>query len=140
MKRAADDSMSLVALKVHISWASILRTNPTYTSSPLASFASSFRLKDNPIQVIMISQILLFDQPRSASHLLYRLFSQQSQLKYLGHPFAWSRGKQVEWLMGDSYETGMTDSVQGAFDVAVRDGIEKWENALEDAQQSVSDC
>jgi hypothetical protein len=91
-----------------------------------------------PVTLIMLSQILLFDQSRSAAHLLRRLLGPQTKLSYLDHPFSASRGKQVEWLIGHSHENGMPDSLQGPFDAAVQEGKEKWEQALGDAKQQVS--
>ena len=83
------------------------------------------------------TQILHLDQPRSGSHLLQRMLSKQSKLKYLDHPFSQSRGKQVDWLLTEKYAEGMTAEKKAEFDAEVEKGTKMWRGALEAAEKEV---
>ncbi|KAK7967892.1 uncharacterized protein PG986_002169 [Apiospora aurea] len=77
------------------------------------------------------SQILLFDQPRSAAQLLRRILSKQSNLQILGNTFG---PAQVEWLMGETWAEGMSNDARSAFDTAIEKGVSTWRLALQDCR------
>lgn len=104
---------------------------------------------------IMPSQILLFDQSRSAStstpenpatieliyregHLLARMLSKQSRLELLSNPYSGCRGKQVEWLISDDWEQGMSDAAYSEFQASARKATALWQEALVQSQRRVS--
>ncbi|KAK8065202.1 hypothetical protein PG997_011949 [Apiospora hydei] len=80
------------------------------------------------------SQILLFDQPRSAAQLLGRILSKQPNLQILDNTFGPARGAQVEWLMGEAWADGMSSDARSAFDRAIEKGVSAWRLALQDCR------
>ncbi|KAK6848786.1 hypothetical protein PG995_012619 [Apiospora arundinis] len=84
----------------------------------------------------MISQILLFDQPRSAAQLLRRIVSKQPNIEIRDNSFGRARGCQVQWLMGETWADGMSDGLQTLFDLGVQGGVQKWRAAIQDAQET----
>ncbi|THW63995.1 hypothetical protein D6D20_03173 [Aureobasidium pullulans] len=68
----------------------------------------------------MPSQIILFDQSRSASHLLAKVLSKQPKLEKLHSLYSACRGKQVEWLTSDDWENGMAEADYSAFKASAR--------------------
>lgn len=104
---------------------------------------------------IMPSQILLFDQSRSAStstlehlamiklihrkgHLLARMLSKQSRLELLSNPYSGCRGKQVEWLTSDDWEQGMSDAAYSESQASAKKATALWQEALVQSQRRVS--
>ncbi|KAK8034188.1 hypothetical protein PG993_009183 [Apiospora rasikravindrae] len=84
------------------------------------------------------SQILLFDQPRSAAQLLRRILGKQPNLQILDNTFGPARGAQVEWLMGETWADGMSDDSWTAFNTAIEKGLSAWRSASLDCQNKAS--
>ncbi|KAK8067532.1 hypothetical protein PG996_006644 [Apiospora saccharicola] len=82
----------------------------------------------------MPSQILMFDQPRSASQLLGRILSKQASLDIADNALGPARGAQVEWLMGETWSDGMPKDLRSAFDTGIEKGLATWRSAFQDAQ------
>jgi hypothetical protein len=107
----------------------------------------------------MVSQIILFSQPRSGSkylshtpggfsiyvsseptdtslgHLLERMLTQdQSEVQVLSHPFSASRGKQVPWLLREDYAEGMHADEGREYEDQIQREVEVWETALDEAK------
>ncbi|KAK8102225.1 hypothetical protein PG984_015371 [Apiospora sp. TS-2023a] len=82
----------------------------------------------------MPSQILMFDQPRSAAQLLGRILSKQPNLVIADNAFGPARGAQVEWLMGETWSDGMPEDLRSAFDTGIEKGVATWRSAHQDAQ------
>ncbi|KAK8099911.1 hypothetical protein PG999_010285 [Apiospora kogelbergensis] len=83
----------------------------------------------------MISQILLFDQPRSAASLLRRVVSKQPNLEIFDNTFGPARGRQVDWLKSETWATGMSFGARTLFDLTIQRGLSKWQSAAQDAQE-----
>ncbi|KAM0722574.1 hypothetical protein Q7P37_002015 [Cladosporium fusiforme] len=84
----------------------------------------------------MVSQIILFSQPRSGSHLLERMLTKQTNLDVLAHPFSASRGKQVPWLLRDGYEDGMEAEERREYEEGIAREVKGWEGRLEEAEKT----
>ncbi|THY20742.1 hypothetical protein D6D01_06636 [Aureobasidium pullulans] len=78
----------------------------------------------------MPSQIILFDQSRSASHLLAKILSKQPKLGKLHNLYSTCRGKQVEWLTSDGWQNGMAEADYSAFKASARKATAVWQEAL----------
>ncbi|THX57656.1 hypothetical protein D6D06_03560 [Aureobasidium pullulans] len=86
----------------------------------------------------MPSQIILFDQSRSASHLLAKVLSKQPKLEKLHSLYSACRGKQVEWLTSDDWENGMAEADYSAFKASARTATAVWQEALVQSKRDAS--
>ncbi|OBW68601.1 MAG: Uncharacterized protein AUREO_013330 [Aureobasidium pullulans] len=86
----------------------------------------------------MPSQIILFDQSRSASHLLAKVLSKQPKLEKLQSLYSACRGKQVEWLTSDDWENGMAEADYSAFKASARTATAAWQEALVQSKRDAS--
>ncbi|KAF7194573.1 hypothetical protein HII31_04079 [Pseudocercospora fuligena] len=83
------------------------------------------------------SQIIIFDQPRSASHLLQRILSKQPKLKhasargFLGD----ARGQQVGWLMQENWKDGMSAEDEAKFRKQIEESAADWMADVKDCQK-----
>ena len=105
----------------------------------------------------MVSQIILFSQPRSGSkilpvpndcvctflwirltlpgHLLERMLTKDhTDVQVLSHPFSASRGKQVHWLLRDDYAEGMQADEGREYEDQIQKEVGVWEKALDEAE------
>ncbi|THW43376.1 hypothetical protein D6D22_04500 [Aureobasidium pullulans] len=80
----------------------------------------------------MPSQIILFDQSRSASHLLAKVLSKQPKLEKLHSLYSACRGKQVEWLTSGDWENGMAEADYSAFKASARTATALLTNCSQD--------
>ncbi|THY95155.1 hypothetical protein D6C92_04527 [Aureobasidium pullulans] len=86
----------------------------------------------------MPSQIILFDQSRSASHLLAKVLSKQPKPEKLHSLYSACRGKQVEWLTSDCWENGMAEADYSAFKASARTATAVWQEALVQSKRDAS--
>jgi hypothetical protein len=129
----------------------VLATISTKTSRT-QKLAKSHNLVD------MVSQIILFSQPRSGSkylplskefflytflpnrltlpgHLLERMLTKdQAGVQVLSHPFSASRGKQVPWLLREDYAEGMQTDEAREYEDHIQREVGVWERALDEAE------
>ncbi|KAF2723353.1 hypothetical protein K431DRAFT_301940 [Polychaeton citri CBS 116435] len=79
----------------------------------------------------MTSQIVLFAQSRSGSHLLERMISkQQPDVKPLYNPLGPSRGIQLGWLRSETFADGMQQDKMSEFEASTHDAVAEWEGEL----------
>ena len=60
-----------------------------------------------------------------------------SNIKHLNSPFSAARGKQIGWMLRDGHEKGMSDDESREFTTALETGVQKWREALAEAEKTV---
>ena len=70
-------------------------------------------------------------------HLLARILSTQLNVKLLDHALAPGRGPQIQWLTSKNYTEGIAEDTRIAFEAEIEKGLNKWQEALNDAKDKV---
>ena len=145
-------------LSIYCDWMSLDRNVITALATISTKTSRTPKLAKSHNLVDMVSQIILFSQPRSGSkyfppskefflytflpnrltlpgHLLERMLTKdQAGVQVLSHPFSASRGKQVPWLLREDYAEGMQTDEACEYEDHIQREVGVWERALDEAE------